>query len=63
MLATYLSSEGGVGFSLRNEAEGQFGTGKRIYRANDIRAKFPETSDCWNAMCNFVRNVPFPDSL
>lgn len=46
-----------VGVSLRNEAEAQFGTGKRVYRANDIRAKLPETADCWTAMCYFVKNV------
>ena len=31
----------------RNEVEGTFGTGKRIYRANNIRAKLPETAVCW----------------
>ena len=43
--------------SLRNEAEAQFGTGKRIYRANDIRARLPETARCWTAMCYFVKNL------
>lgn len=46
-----------IGTSLRNEAEAQFGTGKRIYRANDIRAKLPNTADCWTAMCYFVKNL------
>ena len=41
----------------RNEIECSFGTGKRIYRANNIRAKLPETSECWTGMCYFVRNV------
>ena len=41
----------------RNEAECSFGTGKRIYRANNIRAKLPETAECWTGMCYFVKNV------
>ena len=41
----------------RNEIECSFGTGKRIYRANDIRAKFPDTARCWTGMCYFVKNV------
>jgi hypothetical protein len=41
----------------RNEIEATFGTGKRIYRANNIRAKLPETADCWTAMCYFAKNV------
>lgn len=41
----------------RNEVEGTFGTGKRIYRANNIRAKLPETAACWTGMCYFVKNV------
>lgn len=41
----------------RNEIEATFGTGKRVYRANNIRAKLPETADCWTAMCYFVKNV------
>lgn len=41
----------------RNEIEGTFGTGKRIYRANNIRAKLPDTSKCWTGMCYFVKNV------
>ena len=35
----------------RNEIECSFGTGKRIYQANDIRAKLPETAECWPGMC------------
>lgn len=46
-----------IGISLRNEAEAQFGTGKRAYRANNIRARLPETAECWTAMCYFVRNL------
>jgi len=41
----------------RNEIECSFGTGKRIYRANNIRAKLPDTSECWAGMCYFVKNV------
>lgn len=41
----------------RNEIECSFGTGKRIYRANNIRAKLPDTSECWTGMCYFVKNV------
>lgn len=41
----------------RNEIEATFGTGKRVYRANNIRVKLPETADCWTAMCYFVKNV------
>ena len=43
--------------SERNEFECSFGTGKRVYRANDIRAKLPDTSECWTGMCYFVKNV------
>ena len=46
-----------IGVSLRNEAEAQFGTGKRAYRANNIRARLPETAQCWTAMCYFVKNL------
>ena len=41
----------------RNEIECSFGTGKRVYRANDIRAKLPDTARCWTGMCYFVKNV------
>lgn len=41
----------------RNEIECSFGTGKRIYRANNIRAKLPNTAPCWTGMCYFVKNV------
>lgn len=41
----------------RNEIECSFGTGKRIYRADNIRAKLPETTRCWTGMCYFVKNV------
>ena len=43
--------------SERNEIECSFGTGKRVYRANDIRAKLPDTGECWTGMCYFVKNV------
>ena len=41
----------------RNEVECSFGTGKRIYRANNIRAKLPDTARCWTGLCYFVKNV------
>ncbi len=41
----------------RNEVECSFGTGKRVYRANNIRAKLPETAECWTGKCYFVKNV------
>lgn len=41
----------------RNEVEATFGTGKRVYNANDIRAKLPETAESWNAACYFTKNV------
>lgn len=41
----------------RNEVECSFGTGKRIYRADNIRAKLPDTAECWTGMCYFVKNV------
>jgi len=42
---------------VRNGLEASFGTGKRIYHANDIRAKLPDTGDTWTAMCFLVKNV------
>ena len=41
----------------RNEVEATFGTAKRVYRANDIRAKLPETAAAWIAACFFVKNL------
>lgn len=41
----------------RSGVECPFGTGKRIYRTNNIRAKLPETGDCRAGMCYFVKNV------
>lgn len=41
----------------RNEVECSFGTDKRVYRANNIRAKLPDTARCWTGMCYFVKNV------
>ena len=46
-----------IGVSLRNEAEAQFSIGKRTYRANDMRARLPETARCWTAMCYFFKNL------
>lgn len=42
--------------ALQNEAEAQFGIGKRVYRANSIRAKLSETAQYWTAMCYFGKN-------
>ena len=41
----------------RNEIECSFGTGKRVYRADNIRAKLPDTAECWTGMCYFAKNV------
>ena len=41
----------------RNEVEGAFGTGKRRYRANNIRAKLPDTARSWIAGCFFAKNL------
>ena len=41
----------------RNEIEGTFGTTKRVYRANNIRAKLDETADTWIGACFFAKNV------
>jgi len=41
----------------RNAAESTFGTGKRFYRANDVRAKLPDAADAWTAACFFTKNV------
>ena len=41
----------------RNEVECSFCTGKRIYRADNIRAKLPNTAECWTEMCYFAENV------
>jgi len=41
----------------RNEIECSFVTGKRVYKANDIRAMLPETSECWTGVCYFAMNV------
>lgn len=41
----------------RNEIEATFGTSKRVYRANDIRAKLDETADMWIGACFFAKNV------
>ena len=46
-----------IGNSLRNEVEATFGTSKRVYRANNIRAKLPGTAECWTGMCYFVKNL------
>ena len=41
----------------RNEVEASFGTGKRVYRANNIRAKLPDTAASWIGSCYFVKNL------
>lgn len=41
----------------RNEVESTFGTDKRVYRVNNVRAKLPDTADVWTAACFFVKNV------
>ena len=41
----------------RNEIECSFGKGKRIYQANDIRAKLPETEEFRTGMYYFAKNV------
>lgn len=41
----------------RNEVEATFGTGKRIYRADNIRAKLPDTGESWACACFFVKNL------
>ena len=35
----------------KKEIETTFGTGKRVYNANDIRAKLPDTGKSWTAAC------------
>lgn len=39
----------------RNEVEATFGISKRVYRANDIRAKLDDTADTW--MVGSVRHL------
>ena len=41
----------------RNEIEGTFGTTKRVYRADDIRAKLNDTADTWIGACFFAKNI------
>ena len=41
----------------RNEVEATFGTSKRVYWANDIRAKIDDTADTWIGACFFAKNV------
>jgi len=41
----------------RNEVEATFGTSKRVYRANDIRAKLPHTASSWIGACFFAKNI------
>lgn len=41
----------------RNEVESTFGTAKRVYRANDIRAKLSNTATVWTALCYLAKNV------
>ncbi len=42
---------------LRNEVESTFGTAKRVYQANDIRAKLADTASVWTALCYLAKNV------
>ena len=42
---------------VRNGVEATFGTGKRVYKANNIRAKLPDTGDTWTALCYLVKNI------
>ena len=46
-----------IGNSLRNEVEAAFETSKRVYRADNIRAKLPGTAECWTGMCYLVKNL------
>ncbi len=41
----------------RNEVEATFGIAKRIYRANNIRAKLSDIGTSWTACCYFAKNV------
>ena len=41
----------------RNEIEATFGTTKRVYRADDIRAKLDQTADTWIGACFFAKNI------
>lgn len=41
----------------RNEVEATFGTSKRIYKANNIRAKLPDTAKVWIGACFFAKNI------
>ena len=46
-----------VGVILVMYIHAAFGTSKRVYRANNIRAKLPGTAECWTGMCYFVKNL------
>ena len=41
----------------KKEPKATFGTGKRVYRADNIRAKLPDTAASWIGSCYFVKNV------
>lgn len=41
----------------RNEIEATFGTSKKVYNANNIRAKMPDTGRSWTAASYFAKNV------
>ncbi len=41
----------------RNGVETTFGTAKRIYRANNIKAKLKETAQAWIAACFFAKKL------
>ena len=51
------AEEKGRALCERNEIEATFGTSKRVYRANDIRAKLDNTADTWTGACFFAKNV------
>lgn len=41
----------------RNEIVATFGTGKRVYRVNNIRAKQAETGESWITACYFAKKM------
>jgi hypothetical protein len=43
--------------AIRGLPNAYFCTGKRIYQANDIKAKLPDTAKYWTGICYFAKNV------
>lgn len=41
----------------RNEIEAMFGTCKKVYKANDIKAKLSHTGKSWTTGCYFAKNL------